>query len=293
MASSITLGRYIPYKSFIHRMDARVKIASLIILLVIVFLPYSSWAMTFTMEGLAFIAAIILLIDAHASFKSLLKSLRSLWFMAIFLLLIYILMPNSESTWIAFKMGTYPVYWDSILNAIKILGRLVLMIAITMVFTASTKPLDMTDAFEWYFTPLKWIGFPAHELAMILSIALRFIPTILEDVGRIMNAQSSRGVDFKRGKLKTKVRAVVSLIVPLFVSSFMRSEELANAMECRGYDPKAKRTRYRVMRFSWRDLVGFLLVCGFAALFIYIYIVDFNAYHVWWGISNEFCGIIA
>jgi energy-coupling factor transport system permease protein len=251
--------------------------------MVAVFMGYSSWAMTFTMAGLALIAIVVLLYVTHSSILSLLKSLSSLWFMAIFLLLIYIVMPSS-STWVAFYIGSYAIYWDSILNAVKILVRLILMIALTMIFTSTTKPLDMTDAFEWYLLPLKWIGFPAHELAMILSIALRFIPTILEDVNRIMKAQASRGVDFAHGKLSTKFRAIISLIIPLFVSSFSRSEELANAMECRGYDPKLPRTRYRIPHFAIRDLIAFLVVGAFCALFIYVSVSNFNAYSTWWGL---------
>lgn len=282
--SSMTLGRYVPYNSFIHRMDARAKIFSLIVLMVAIFMSYGTYAMTFTMAGLAMVAIIILLACSHTSFISLLKSLKSLWFMAIFLLIIYIFVPH-ESTWVAFYIGSYAIYWDSILDACRILVRLVLMIALTMILTSTTKPLDMTDAFEWYLTPLKWIGFPSHELAMILSIALRFIPTILDDVTRIMKAQASRGVDFEHGSLKTKARAIISLIVPLFVSSFLRSEELADAMECRGYDPKAKRTRYRIQRFGWLDLVETLVVAGFATLFIYASVTGFNAYTSWFGMT--------
>ena len=205
--------------------------------------------------------------------------------MAIFLLIIYILMPVGTSNWEAFRIGTYPIYWDSILNAAKILLRLVLMIELTMILTSSTKPLDLTYAFEWYLYPFKLIGFPSHEVAMTLSIALRFIPTILEDVERIMKAQTSRGVDFSRGKIGAKFRAIVSLIVPLFVSSFVRSEELANAMECRGYDPKAKRTRYRQLAFSWSDVAETVFVGCFLALFIYVSVTKFDAFYTWWGIE--------
>lgn len=284
--SNFTMGRYVSYNSFLHRMDPRAKLFCLIALMVAIFLDFGySWSMTFTMDGIAAILVLMLLWSTHTSFMTILKSLKSLWFMAIFLLLIYILMPTTNSTWLAFKIGTYPIYWDSILNAAKILLRLVLMIELTMVLTASTKPLDLTYAFEWYLYPFKLIGFPAHEVAMTLSIALRFIPTILEDVERIMKAQSSRGVDFAHGKLGAKFRAIVSLIVPLFVSSFVRSEELANAMECRGYDPKGKRTRYRILRFSWWDLVETLFVGGFLALFIYVSVTKFDAYNAWWGLT--------
>jgi energy-coupling factor transport system permease protein len=282
--NNFVMGRYVPYNSFIHRMDPRAKIFCLICLMVAVFMGFDSWAMTFTIAGLCFLFILILLYCTHTGFLTVLNSLKSLWFMAIFLLLIYIVMPRT-SDWVAFYLGTYPIYMDSILDAAKILVRLILMIELTMVLTASTKPLDMTYAFEWYLLPLKLIGFPSHEVAMTLSIALRFIPTILEDVQRIMKAQASRGVDFEHGHIGAKFRAIISLVVPLFVSAFLRSEELANAMECRAYDPRAKRTRYRLLRFSWWDLIETLFVSAFAALIIYLSVTHFDAYAYFWGLT--------
>ncbi len=285
MAASITLGRYAPYNTFIHKLDARIKIFALIALMIPIFLNYGTigeegyYTMTFVINGVILIVSIVLLLIAKGSILSLLKSLRSLWFMAIFVLLIYCLIPRTTYTdWIAFKIKDFPIYWASLLDAARILIRLVSMIALMMILTSTTKPLQMTDAFEWYLTPFKWIGLPTHELAMILSIALRFIPTILEDTQRIMNAQASRGVDFKYGGLKTKIKAIVSLIVPLFVSAFIRSEELADAMECRGYDPRAKRSRYRVSKFGWRDLIGLLFTCVILGLAIAASVTKFNAF---------------
>ena len=284
--NNFTMGRYVPYDSFLHRMDPRAKIFCLVALMVAIFMDFGfSWTMTFTMDAIAAILILVLLRSSRTSLAQVLNSLKSLWFMAIFLLIIYILMPVSASNWVAFKLGTYPIYWDSILNAAKILLRLILMIELTMILTSSTKPLDLTYAFEWYLYPFKLIGFPSHEVAMTLSIALRFIPTILEDVERIMKAQTSRGVDFSRGKIGSKFRAVISLIVPLFVSSFVRSEELANAMECRGYDPKAKRTRYRQLAFSWSDVVETVFVGCFLALFVYVSVAKFDVFSTWWGLT--------
>ena len=144
------------------------------------------------------------------------------------------------------------------------------MISITCILTATTKPLDLTYALEWYLAPLKVIHFPTHEIAMTISIALRFIPTLLDETFRIMKAQTSRGVYFKNGSLKEKVRAITSLIVPLFLSAFQRSEDLANAMESRGYDPTAKRTRYRMMHWRWQDTINFILTIIFLGSLITI-----------------------
>ena len=162
---------------------------------------------------------------------------------------------------VAFYIGTFAVYWAGIYQSGYIILRLIMMISLTMMLTATTKPMDLTYAFEWYMFPLRVIRFPVSEIAMTLSIALRFIPTLLDETDRIMKAQASRGVDFNHGRFGKRIKAIISLIIPLFISAIERSEELSNAMEARGYDPKAKRTRYRILKFSWRDIIGFLL-CG-------------------------------
>ena len=125
-----------------------------------------------------------------------------------------------------------------------------------------------------YMYPLKLIRFPVHEIAMTLSIALRFIPTLLDETDRIMKAQSSRGVDFNHGFIFKRFKAVISLIVPLFVSAIQRSEELSDAMEARGYNPRAKRTKYRKLSFSWRDVIAFLLVGSLFGGVLYLFIID-------------------
>jgi energy-coupling factor transport system permease protein len=139
---------------------------------------------------------------------------------------------------------------------------------ITTVVTTSTKPLDLTYGLEYFMSPLKVIKFPAHEIAMTISIALRFIPTLLEETERIMKAQASRGVDLAEGKLKEKIMAIIALIVPLFISAFQRSEELANAMESRGYHPSAIRTRYRQLHFKFLDAVALAGVVVLTGLLI-------------------------
>jgi energy-coupling factor transport system permease protein len=148
-----------------------------------------------------------------------------------------------------------------------------LMIMITTSLTATTKPLDLTLAIEDLLAPMKRFGVPAHEIAMMISIALRFIPTLIEETERIMKAQASRGVDLKEGKFKEKIMAILSLIVPLFVSSFQRAEDLADAMEARGYVPSAKRTRYKQLKRTLKDYVMItivlLLLAGLILMAVY------------------------
>ena len=253
------LGRYVNHDTFIHRMDPRNKFFCLIALMVAVFISYPTYEMTFIVGGAVATLIISLLLIAKVRILDVFKSLRVLWFFILLLMIINVFAPPAKAVNIAFSIGRVNVFWEAIFQSLKIILRLVLMIMLTTLLTATTKPLDLTYALEWYMAPLKVIRFPVHEVAMTISIALRFIPTLLDETDRIMKAQSSRGVDFKHGKLSSRLKAIVSLIIPLFISSFQRSEELADSMEARGYDPKAKRTRYRILKFSWSDLIGFIL----------------------------------
>lgn len=285
--ASFTMGRYVPYDSFVHRMDPRLKIYSLIVMMVAIFINYPTWTMTYTMLGILFLFALILLWCARMSLRSLLKSLSGLWFMVLFLLVIYILVPRyseGNENWY-FSIGSFKIYYESLLEAGKVFLRLVVMLSLSLVLTSTTKPLSLTDGLEWYLTPLRWIGVPTPILAMIISLALRFIPTILEDVERILKAQSSRGVDFQHGHVLAKFKAIISLIIPLFVSSFVRSDELANAMECRGYDPMIKRTRYRKLHFRWMDLFEFIIVSCLVGAFLYISITGTDLYSLLFGLN--------
>ena len=277
--ANFAIGRYVPYNSFLHRLDARSKVAMTIFLMIAVFMDYPTWSMRALVGGVIFLFLLILLYISKMKISSILSSLKSMWLMIIFLLLIYILVPKANNTLgIAFKINDFVVYWDSFAEAFRIIMRLVMMIMITMILTATTRPLDLTFALEWYLYPLRIVHFPVSEIAMMLSIALRFIPTLLDDADRIMKAQASRGVDFKHGKIKEKILGITSLIIPLFVSSFVRSDELASAMECRGYDPREKRSRYRQYKFYIGDVISIIFVAVFVAGVMSISILNFDVF---------------
>ena len=273
---NLTFGRYTPYNSPIHKLDPRNKIFLMLLFMVGIFFQFKMWSTSLIMSGLYFVILIVIMILSRVSFIQLFKSMASMWLMIIFLLLIYILIPTSKHTIepeVFMMFNKYPVYWDSFCRAGYIILRLIMMLSLTMILTSTTKPMDMTYAFEWYMTPLKVIKFPAHEIAMTLSIALRFIPTLLDETNRIMKAQESRGADFSHG-LGRRFRAIISLMIPLFVSAIDRSEELANAMEVRGYNPRGKRTRYRKLTFAWKDLFAFLFIgCIFAGIIV-LFVID-------------------
>jgi energy-coupling factor transport system permease protein len=282
----MTLGRYAPFNTVIHRMDPRSKLLMLVLMMVAVFYGYQSQVMTFVMGGLLLLLILAVLLISRISLKQLFSSLKALWIMIIILLVINILVPPLGASKIAFSIGTYNIFWESILQSAKIILRLVMMISLTLILTATTKPLDLTYALEWYMYPLKLIKFPTHEIAMTISIALRFIPTLLDETMRIMNAQASRGVDFEHGKIKEKIKAILSLIVPLFMSAFQRSEELANAMEARGYNPRAKRTRYRNLHWGISDTVSLVFVTLLTSGVIVTSVMNWNFIEMIFSVST-------
>lgn len=253
---NITLGRYIPMDSPIHKMDPRAKILAMLFILIAIFFP-AGWI------GYAILFAIVsfVIIIAKLKFNFIWRSMKPMLFMLFFLLIINSLATKTGKP--LFSIGTLVIYSDAILNTLYIAVRLLLMIMITTCLTATTKPLEMTLGIEDLLMPFSKIGVPAHEIAMLISIALRFIPDLIDETQRIMKAQESRGVDLKEGKIKEKIMAILSLIVPLFVSAFQRAEDLANAMEARGYVPGEERTRYKVLKMHMRDyilLFGALIV---------------------------------
>ena len=265
--NNIVFGKYIPLDTPIHRLDPRAKILAMLIALVAIFIP-AGW------YGYGIIAVVILFV-IHLSkikLKVIFKAFKPMIFMMCFLLVINVLSVK-EGT-LLLDLGFLEIYSKAIIDTLYIIVRLLLMIMITTILTMTTKPLDLTLGIEYLLTPFKKIGVPAHEIAMIISIALRFIPTIIEETMRIMNSQKSRGVDFEEGKLKEKISAIISLIVPLFSVSLLRADELANAMEARGYVPQAPRTRYRRLKYERRDLIlvigAFLLLALMITLAIVI-----------------------
>lgn len=259
---NVTLGRYIPMNSPIHKMDPRAKIGAMLLMLVAIFFP-AGWIG----YAVLFAACTVLILSAKLSFRYVWKSLKPMMVMMCFLLIINILVVKTGT--VLFSIGSFAVYSDAVLQTAYIVVRLLLMIMVTTTLTATTKPLDMTLGIEDLLQPFGKIGVPYHEIAMLISIALRFIPDLIDETNRILKAQESRGVDMQEGKLKEKIMAILSLIVPLFVSAFQRAEDLANAMEARGYAPGEPRTRYKVLKMRGTDW----LLLGFAAGLLVLMIV--------------------
>lgn len=265
--NNLVFGKYIPVDSFIHRLDPRAKLIGLFVMIVAVFIPKNWWA--FLVIGIFIGLALFL---AKIGIKMILQSFKPMLMMMIFLLVINSLTLKTGD--ILFTIGTFNVHSDAVFNTLFVIVRLLFMISLTTLLTATTKPLDMTLGIEWLLKPLKIFRFPSYEVALMVSIALRFIPTIIEETTRIMNAQKSRGVDFENGNLSSKISSILSLIVPLFSVSFERAYELADAMEARGYIPGAPRSRYHILKFRFIDylfiILCILLLCFAIATRIYL-----------------------
>ena len=247
--NNVALGRYLPLNSVVNRMDPRSKILIMLLIMIAVFIPAGvfGYVILGVFIGLA-------LIFSKLSLGYALKSMKPMLFMMCFLLVINVLVIKTGTPLVTF--GWFSIYSDAISQTLYIVVRLMLMIIVTTILTATTKPLDLTLGIEKLLHPFEKVGVPAHIIAMMISIALRFIPTLIEETQRIMNAQASRGVDLENGSMKEKIMAILALIVPLFVSAFDRAEQLANAMEARGYDPQRERTRYKMLKMQMVDYVG-------------------------------------
>lgn len=237
--NNIALGKYLPLDSIIHHMDPRAKIGAMLIMMIAIFIP-AGYA------GYGVIAAAVIgtALLARLKLSFLWRAMKPMLFMLTFLLIINLLVIRDGD--VLFTIFGFSVYTGAIAQTLYIVIRLALMIMITTILTATTKPLELTLGIEDLLKPFQVIHVPAHEIAMMISIALRFIPTLIEETQRIMKAQASRGVDMEEGSLMEKVKAILSLIVPLFVSAFQRAEDLAYAMEARGYIPNRMRTRYKL-----------------------------------------------
>lgn len=251
--NDLVFGKYIPIDSILHRLDPRAKLIALFIMIAAIFVPKSWYAFL-----LIAIVLFICLLLARIGIKMIAKSFKPMLMMVIFLLVINCLTIKTGD--VLFTIGSFNIYHDAVFNTLFVIVRLMLMISVTTLLTATTKPLDLTLAIEWILKPFELLHLPTHEIAMMVSIALRFIPTIIEETMRIMNAQKSRGVDFENGSLSSKAVSILSLIVPLFSVAFERAYELADAMEARGFVPGAKRTRYHILKFKFIDLI-YIVLC--------------------------------
>ncbi|OON93917.1 MAG: transporter [Candidatus Epulonipiscioides saccharophilum] len=242
----ITIGQYYPVKSAIHSLDPRTKIIMVFIYIVSVFLVE-----TFYGYGFIILALFVVLRASKIPAKYLLKSMKAIMFFLIFSVILNMFFVGGET--LIFEYGFIKIYKEGVLMAIQMGLRLILLILGSSILTLTTSPIRLTDGIENLLSPFKKIGVPAHEIAMMMSIALRFIPILLEETDKIMKAQMARGAEFNEGNIINRAKAYVPILVPLFVSAFTRADELAMAMEARCYHGGTGRTKLNPLKYNADD----------------------------------------
>lgn len=281
MLKDITLGQYFPGHSVIHKMDPRAKIVVAILYIVAIFC-----AKNIVCFAALLISAFLLVLLSRISMITILRGLKPILFVLLFTALINIFLTKDTQEaplWQA-EIPIFSFVWQPTIYRIGLLKALmtglrvvVLIVATSVLLTYTTSPITLTDAIEELLAPLKWLHVPVHDFAMMMTIALRFIPTLIEETDKIMNAQKARGADFANGSLVRRAKALVPVLIPLFVSAFKRAEDLAVAMECRCYRGGKGRTKLHKLQYHVRDLVVFLLLCAFlAGIFVVNYYNPFG-----------------
>lgn len=255
MLKDVTLGQFFPGDTIVHRLDARTKL-----ILVVVYIVGLFQAVNWVSYATVALVAAGCMALSHITLKNIFKGLKPMLFIIVL----------TAALNIFYTQGTpilpgWVITWEGIARAIQMVLRIVLLITGTFLLTYTTSPMALTDGLEILMNPLKKLRVPVHEMTMMMSMALRFIPTLIEETDKIMSAQKARGADFETGSLIDRAKALLPIMVPLFVSAFRRADELAVAMESRCYHGGEGRTRMKQLKFAGRDLVALLLGAAFLA----------------------------
>ncbi|TDM02379.1 energy-coupling factor transporter transmembrane component T family protein [Macrococcus carouselicus] len=262
MLDKMVLGRYVPLDSFVHHLDPRMKLIFVFLMTIVIF--FANNVITY----LLLIAVILIALYAsELRLSFLIGGLKPILLLLVFTFFMHIFWTKGGGT--VFRLGFLTVDRNGVEQGIFITLRFVLIIFLTTIMTLTTSPISLTDAMETLFRPLRKLKIPVHELALMMSIALRFIPTLMDETQKVMRAQMSRGSDMTTGSAIKRLKAIVPLLVPLFVSAFKRAEDLAVAMEVRGYRGDINRTKYR--RLNWRltDTLTLLTIIPITLLILY------------------------
>lgn len=262
MMEKMIFGRYIPGSSILHSMDPRSKLLFVFGFICIVFLANNT--LTY---GLLLLTVALIIALSQLNPKFLINGLKPVLILVVFTFFLQLFF-NKEGD-LLYSFGFINIYEEGLRQAIFISLRFVLLVFITSLLTLTTTPITLTDGLESILNPLNKIKFPVHELSLMMSISLRFIPTLMDETDKIMKAQMARGVDFSSGPIKERIKSIIPLLIPLFVSSFKRAEELATAMEARGYRGGEGRTKYRILKWESRDTLGALALIILTVLLIW------------------------
>ncbi|KMY33720.1 cobalt ABC transporter permease [Lysinibacillus xylanilyticus] len=262
MMEKMIFGRFLPGNSPVHKLDPRSKLIFVFAFIIIVFLANNT--VTYALL-LAFTLLVVLISNIRLYF--LINGLKPVIFLMAFTFLIHIFMTKEGA--IVFEWKFITIYEEGIRQGIFISIRFLVLVFMTSILTLTTSPISITDGIEVLLNPLKAVKVPVHELALMMSISLRFIPTLMDETDKIMKAQMARGSDLSSGPIKDRIKAVVPLLVPLFVSAFKRAEDLATAMEVRGYRGGEGRTRYRKLKWDMSDTFSLVLLVAMAILLFF------------------------
>jgi len=257
----ITIGQYYPTDSFIHRLDPRIKLLGVIFFITI--LLFANHYVGFITAAI-FVACVVKI--SRVPPRLILRGLRGIIFILAFAALLNLFLSPGENE--IFRLGFIRITSEGAINAGIMISRLVLLILGSSLLTLTTSPIQLTDGIEALLRPLKYIGVPSHDIAMMMTIALRFIPTLASEMEKIMKAQKARGADFESGGLTKRAKALVPILVPLFVSAFKRADELATAMEARCYRGDVNRTKMKHMKIMPADLVAMGIILWFGAVMV-------------------------
>ena len=255
MLKDITLGQYFPGKSVIHRLDPRTKLIGVILYIVALFVA-KSWVSYGVM--LLFLVSVISVSKIPP--KAFIRGMKPLIMILVFTGVLNLFYTEEGRVLVHFWIFT--ITTEGLRRAIFMVSRILMLICGTFLLTYTTSPISLTDGLESLLNPLKKLRVPVHELAMMMCIALRFIPTLIEETDKIMNAQKARGADFESGNIIDRAKALIPVLVPLFISAFRRADELATAMECRCYHGGEGRTKMKLLRYHRTDMLAYLTGVG-------------------------------
>ena len=272
MLSDVTFGQYYPAVSPVHKMNPAIKILFLVAYIVAIFLIKNFYGL-----ALMVVATLFITFVSKIPLKSVLKSIKGILFIIILTFIINVFFNTSGKRTLLFSIWKIKIYKESLIFAVFMALRLAMLVIGSSLLTLTTSPVELTDGIEVVLFPLKIVRFPVHELALIMSIALRFIPTLMEETDRIMSAQKARGAQFDEGNIFKRIKSLVPILIPLLISSFRRAEELGDAMDSRCYTGSKGRTKYKKMTIKIKDVIGVLF---FAALIAGCVLLNFYFPHI-------------
>ena len=260
MLKDITIGQYLPGDSFLHKLDPRTKIIAVAVYMISLFVVNNFWGL-----GTMLVLSLAIVLISRIPLRFFFRGIKAIVFIVLLTVILQMFMTPGEPL---VELGFLKITKEGVHQAVFMGTRLVLLVSVTSILTLTTTPIALTDGIENLLKPFQKIGVPAHELAMMMTIALRFIPTLVEETDKIMKAQSARGADFESGNLLERAKAMIPLLVPLFISAFRRADDLAVAMDSRCYHGGKKRTHMKQMKITGRDYVAvcFMLVLSVASV---------------------------